>query len=544
MNGFTYTLILEEPVLANSLSGDTNSARSLPFIPGGLVRGALVPAYLKSKGLNEIKADNTEYGEFSRLFLKNSTRFLHAYPVCNDKRMLPTPLAWKEYKDQQAGVIQNFAHTIKTDPTLKNASFPFYVLNGGKVARAKHEWQVNVHTQRDAVYGRAKGEGQGAVFRYEALPAGLHLEGMILAGDKTDADILKQMLPEYIMLGKARTAGYGRARIKIGKDIDDAWREDDSSPLSNNKATHFILTFLSNAILRDANGQATLDPLPALKAVLGANDLQIKNTFHSSEIVGGFNRQWGLPLPQSQVLGAGSVLVVESASGVEKEALAKLERSGLGERKAEGFGRVAVSVNPQKHFDLETGKLKFETKAPASLIPAEEPVADLMLKRLLRRELDEKVLSAVINAVSGYKGGVKNSQLSRWRVNLRSAIHAKKGMEDIREFYKKEDSRNSPSWQKMTRARINIKIMTKDEKEEEILKGIDRRLTEWLDGLTQDQSKIWNMLGYFGTEKPTKNIETRKLEADKEFEVEYSLRLMDAVMASMTKKNAEGGDNG
>ncbi len=545
MNGFAYTLILEEPVLANSLSGDTNSARSLPFIPGGLVRGALVPAYLKSKGLNEIKADNTEFGEFSRLFLKNSTRFLHAYPVCSDKRMLPTPLAWKEYKDQQAGVIQNFAHTIKTDPTLKNVSFPFYVLNGDKVVRAKHEWQVNVHTQRDAVYGRAK-EGQGAVFRYEALPAGLHLEGMILAKDKTDADTIKQLLPEYIMLGKARTAGYGRARIVIGKDIDDNWREDEASELPTGKANTFTITFLSNAILRDANGQATLDPLAALKAVLGANDLQIKKTFHSSEIVGGFNRQWGMPLPQSQALGTGSVFVAESASGVGKEALLHLERSGMGERKAEGFGRVAVSANPKEHFDLnaENGKLKFETKAPASLIPAEEPVADLMLKRLLRRELDEKVLSAVINAVSGYKGGVKNSQLSRWRVNLRSAIHAKKGMEDIREFYKKEDSRNSPSWQKMTRARINIKIMTKDEKEEEILKGIDRRLTEWLDGLTQDQSKIWNMLGYFGTEKPTKNIETRKLEADKEFEVEYSLRLMDAVMASMTKKNAEGGDNG
>lgn len=528
MNGFTYTLILEEPVLANSLSGDTNSARSLPFIPGGLVRGALVPAYLKSKGLNEIKADNAKFGEFSRLFLKNSTRFLHAYPVCNDKRMLPAPLAWKEYKDQQAGVIQNFAHTIKTDPTLKNVSFPFYVLNGDKVVKAKHEWQVNVHTQRDAVYGRAKGQGKGAVFRYEALPAGLHLEGMILAKDKTDADTIKQLLPEYIMLGKARTAGYGRARIVIGKDIDDTWREDEASELPTGKANTFTITFLSNAILRDANGQATLDPLAALRSVLEVNDLEIKNTFHKFETVGGFNRQWGLPLPQSQALGAGSVFVAESTSGVEREALAKLERLGMGERKAEGFGRVAVSVNPQKHFDLETGDLKFETKSSAPLLPSEEPIADLMLKRLLRRELDEKVLSAVINAVSGYKGGVKNSQLSRWRVNLRSAIHAKKGVEAMRDFYKKEDSRNSPSWQKMARARIKIG-------------DAPVRLTEWLNNLLETPESVWGMIGYEGA--PERKIGERPLSA-KIMDTEYSLRLMDAVLASMSKKNAEGGDNG
>ena len=45
MDGFTYTLTLQEPVLANSLGGDPNSANSLFYIPGGLVRGAAINAY-------------------------------------------------------------------------------------------------------------------------------------------------------------------------------------------------------------------------------------------------------------------------------------------------------------------------------------------------------------------------------------------------------------------------------------------------------------------------------------------------------------------
>lgn len=546
MNGFTYTLILEEPVLANSLSGDTNSARSLPFIPGGLMRGALINNYTGDK-----KAGDKD---FQRLFLNGKTRFLHAYPVGIYKReeqelvirrMLPTPISWKEYKDQSSSGIENFASQVKTDVDLKNASFPFYILENGVVVKAKHEWQVNVHTQRDAVYGRAKGQGKGAVFRYEALPVGLHLEGIVLAENKADADALQAMLPKHVMLGKARTAGYGRARIEIGSDLDDTWREDTSSSLPN-KTNSFTVTLLSDTILRDANGQVTLDPIPALKVILGVNDLETKHTFHKVEIVGGFNRQWGLPLPQSQALGAGSVIVVESASGVEKEALARLERLGLGDRKSEGFGRVTVSVNPKEHYDFDTenGKLKFESKKSASLLPAEEPVADLMLKRLLRRDLDEKILSAVIIAVSEYKGGVKNSQLSRWRVNLRSAIGSNTDVGKIRDFFKKEDSRNSPSWQKMTRVRVKIKKKEQDN-DKEVLKLIDIRLTEWMESLIENEADLWNMLGYLGDKQPIKTIGSKSLDARGNFETEYSLRLIDAVLASITKKNnVEGGSNG
>ncbi|HKJ38879.1 MAG TPA: hypothetical protein VJ972_08895 [Anaerolineales bacterium] len=522
MNGFTYTLILEEPVLANSLSGDTNSARSLPFIPGGLVRGAMINKYNGKK-----EADDKD---FQRLFLDGTTRFLHAYPVCNDQRMLPTPVAWKTYKDDFGGTrgVENFAAKIIDDPELKHTDFPFYIIDDDTIFKARHEWQVNVHTQRDAVYGRAKGAGKGAVYRYEALPAGLHLSGVILADDEADAKELKDLLNDPIMLGKARTAGYGRVRVETSEIFSD-WREDTSSDLPTGKTNKFTITFLSDAVLRDANGQVTLDPIPALQAIFKVNDLKGKHTFHKMETVGGFNRKWGMPLPQSQALAAGSVIVIESASGIEAKALEQLENSGLGERTAEGFGRVAVSVSSKKDFKLGTGKLKFETKIKASLLPAEEPVADLMLKRLLRRELDEKMLSAVIVAVNEYKGGVKNSQLSRWRVNLRSAIGApEKGLDKMREFYKKEDARNSPSWQKMTRARVKIG-------------NAPVRLTEWMDTLLKDPAGVWSMIGY--AQAPEKKLGTRPFNA-KNMNVEYSLRLMDAVMASMSKKNAEGGQDG
>lgn len=528
MNGFTYTLILEEPVLANSLAGDTNSARSLPYIPGGLVRGALVQLYGGEK-----KVSNPD---FKRLFLKGAARFLHAYPVCSEKRTLPTPLAWKTYKDDESTGVENFAHSIKSNPKLKNASFGFYTLKDGTVYKVKHEWQVNIHTQRDAVLGRAN-TGKGAVYRYEALPAGLHLKGAVLTDTKEDAETLRKLLePGSILLGKARTAGYGRARIITG-DLDAAWREDDTFPLPAGSVKEFTLTFLSDALLRDDNGQNTMDPLPALKKLLQVKDLKVKSAFHKKEVVGGFNRQWGLPLPQGQALGAGSLLVLSTDTGIQGDLLANLEASGMGERVVEGFGRVSVSGMPVERFDLKVGELKIEAPSVHALLPNEQPVADLMLKRLLRRNLDEKMMSTVIEAVKVYNGGVKNSQLSRWRVNLRSAIGAEKGMELIHEFYKKEAERNSPSWQKMMRARVSIR-----EKDKDALVYKSKRLTEWMESLIQKKASLWEMFGYL-EEQPVMSIGTQNIDGRKEFESEYSLRLMDAVLASLAKKNVEGGKN-
>ena len=55
MPGFTYVLELLEPLLANSLAGDANSAQSLPYVPGSLIRGALINVYRQTHQLDGLK---------------------------------------------------------------------------------------------------------------------------------------------------------------------------------------------------------------------------------------------------------------------------------------------------------------------------------------------------------------------------------------------------------------------------------------------------------------------------------------------------------
>jgi CRISPR-associated protein Csx10 len=494
MNGFTYTLTLLEPVLANSLGGEPNSANSLFYIPGGLVRGAAINAYKGVKDAGDEKVD------FRRLFLDGSVRFLNAYPVSENGRALPTPLQYKKPKYFEGGDLS----------TIKD----------GKVHALEEIWQINVHTQRDAESGHAK-EKAGAVYRYISLPAGLILEGAVLADESADAEKIKELLlneANTILLGKARTAGYGKARIETGE-----LKLNEGGELSTSKVDEFTLTLLSPAIVRDENGQPTLDISIALSARLGV-DVEVTKASRRGEVVGGFNRTWGLPLPQVTAIAAGSVFKVKAS--VDAIELEGLQDKGIGERRAEGFGRVMVNQDlPDiKRDDLWPNPVSATmTESEKSAGLSENPTAKLMVTRLARKELDEKVVHTARQMTEDYKGNIPNSQLSRWRVVIRTALD-KKNVTDLQNFLK--ESKGKTGWKKMEKARVKPG-------------GAPQRLTEWMEEWLENSAKLQEVL------KPQLDhrfsLGDNSFKFNDELNLEYRLRLLDAVLAVMAKKN--GGSN-
>ncbi len=529
MKGLHYTILLEEPVLANSLAGDTNSARSLPYIPGGLVRGALIGIHANGSELNA--ADEN----FRRLFLNGKTRFLPAYPEVNNKRSLPAPLAWKVGKHAEPGAsLYNFAEKIHEAVDMKTVGFDLWALQENNIYSLDQDWNINVHTQRDAVYGRAMGrivdedEARGAVFRYEALPAGLRLHGLIVTSRDEDTKLLINLLNDRsLMLGKARTAGYGKAHVEKVEPIKEDWRTELYWPwaLPIGDIKSFTLTFLSPALLRDANGQFTLDPLPALKEK--GIEVKTDKIFRSAEIVGGFNRTWGMPLPQCWAISAGSVIKFTSDTGVDASVLQTLEETGLGERLAEGFGCVAVDVSQPASTIWKKGISQVPaSKSSPKISVSSKSVGDLMLKRLLRRDLDSKVLAFVSKATKDYQGGLTGSQLSRWRIILRSVLGTNnpKEMKRLTDLFNKETERASTSWKKMERVRIRIDDKTP-------------RLTEWLGSALTELDQPWGMLGY--KSNPIQQAGSLLFTAGDDITFEYRLRMIDSVLAALAKKNSK-----
>jgi len=513
MNRILYTLTLEEPILASGLDGEPNSAQSLPYIPGGAVRGAFIQAFS-----GKMDAEGTD---FRRLFLNGDTCYLNAYPLVNGERALPTPRTWqverKPAKDANKKVYRQAPDGLDT----KNASFAFWTIENASLNRVDIDWQVNVHTLRDAKLGRSTSEA-GAVYRYVALPAGMQLQGAILAQSLEDANKLKDSLHgKTILLGKARTAGYGAAKIEL-KEISGDWYEWKSP---GDLTGSVSLTLLSPAIVRDASGQYSLDPTTALKACLD-DSVEVEVVQRHSVLIGGFNRAWGLPLPQMTAIAAGSVFTITGAS---RDKLKQLAQIGFGERRAEGFGRVALNLDlPSAEMPLVDIPIIL-VSPQASSLPADDPQAKQMLERLMRRDLDEQVIRVARSLTSNYKGGLPNSQLSRWRVILRDALPGK-DVNRVIAFCEK--AKGKPGWKKMEKVRLS-------------LDGGNPRLTEWIESLLagdKDWQGLWE--AHF---KRSRKIGSTAL-SSQALADEYRLRLMDAVLAVLSKQNnsseGEGGANG
>ena len=511
MNGFIYTLTLQEPVLANSLGGEPNSANSLYYIPGGAIRGAAILAY----GSDNDAAES----EFKRLFLNGETRFLNAYPLMNKTRVLPAPLSWQVKRKPAPGdekkVYKNTA-SAPADVDTKSAPFSFWQLDDQTLHSADEKWQINIHTQRDAVRGRATAEA-GAVYRYIALPAEMKLQGAIITQNAADAKKVEALLKDKtILLGKARTAGYGHAYVETAP-MPENWRES-GQPLAVSET--FTLTLLSPMLVRDERGQFSLDIQPDLTARLGVAPA-IEKTERHAEIIGGFNRKWGLPLPQVTAIAAGSVFTVNA--NVTAEKLLELESTGIGERRAEGFGRVTVNLVTPDEMKWKTDEPDLAVLANGTIAEG-DPLAKLMLTRLLRRDLDEQILHCARQAVEKYNGSVPNSQLSRWRVIVRDALE-KRDIPRLQKFA--DDSKDKTGWKKMEKAKINFNNQS-------------YRLTEWIKSLLENP----DMLNRAWEEDflPERKLGLNSISLNEDLNAEYRLRLLDAVLAIMSKKS--GGKDG
>lgn len=422
MKAIRYRITLLEPALVASFGGAPDSVEALDYLPGSVLRGVFIGKYLRANRGREL--DITDSAT-RRLFFDDSTRFLNGYPLDRlDKRMLPTPRSWRKKKGDE-NVVFDFAVESKEDD-FNAAGEPLCSL-GEENARLHHpERLLTVHTTRTRRFGRAMNatkhklqddDTPGAVYRYDALAANQVFEAVILCDRNEDAGLLKPFIEGDIFLGKSRSSGYGRAKIELS-DIDDEWQEAPFDKAHN----AFIMTLLSDTLMRDQNGSYTTNARVFQRLVstrLGV-ELRLRDAFVKSHVVGGFNRKWGLPLPQALALQAGSVLVFETDQAPASEKLDALLWQGIGERRAEGFGRIGVNWHTRECLAVDSITASEQTKSADIQQKASREIAQQMLERLLRKRLEEKLYGYV--ARFDIKDTPYKSQLSRVRAVAQQAL--------------------------------------------------------------------------------------------------------------------------
>lgn len=307
MNALTFNIHLLEPVLATQPGGgDPNSAVGFDFIPGSVIRGALIAKYLQGK---KVDAGNDD---FRGLFFDGTVRFLNAYIRSQTgKRTLPAPFSWHVEKDTEKPVYDvaiddSIINKDDSGTVWKHVSNPFCCIRKDEADEQQTEFynpsaQIKIHTARA---DRQKvTEGESTIFRYLALDAGQTFTGVILADEISDINSIKNILSDgtVLSIGKSHLAGYGHVKIDNLND-QTGWKEYETD--DEDTECSIIVTLLSDAIVRSKTGAYTASIEPVL------------NTSHEKAymrtcIRGGFNRTWNLPLPQILAVQAGSVFVYE-----------------------------------------------------------------------------------------------------------------------------------------------------------------------------------------------------------------------------------------
>lgn len=522
-----YTLEAVDPLLLTRLEGDPNSSVSFPYVPGSMVRGALIASYLRGR-----KMDLPGQPEARHLFFDGSVRYLPAYPVDSDgMRSLPAPLSWFHEKKEPlhpGATIHDLAMGEGASLRLpKSVGEQFCRWSGTRVELVKPVWQINVHTARDRVKGRAT-EDEGAVFRYQALAAGTRLSGLVLLADRGDADAVEELFAADLWLGRSGSAGYGRARI-----LESVWEENGpgetgEQPSDMAEGDRLVVTLLSDTILRGGDG-TFLDTLPphVLPPAIGGS-VKPDGEFKRVVAVGGFNTKWGLPLCQAHALQAGSVFRFAVKAPIAAYDLQRLQDEGVGERRVEGFGRAGVSwhtgtapLTVVPPVDVARDEEEEPTPPPPIILTEDSSrLARQMSERLLRRDLDRRLAQMVHGPGCRVFMPPKRAQLSRLRAIALDALPAG----DVGRLiaFLSDD---------------NLKSHARDEYDTARIGEEHTRLRAWLTARLKAPETVWQELQIKEVGGP--EFGQVHAEGTPALAQEYTIRLVEGVLHRATKEQGD-----
>ena len=442
-----YRLTLKAPVVIPTVDGDPNTVVTRIDVPGTHLWG--VAAWHCLQQLNHTPADP----EFRQAFLDGGLRFLTAYPEADDppQRLIPIPHSIRELKEDET-LVDFVEKPPDNDTSTKRLERHYARLDTSVLKTRAVKKERNYHHARvanDRRIGRALGTDVtdgGAFFRYEAIQASQKFQGAVL-GTEEYLKKLKHWLEEVdlVRLGRSRSAQYGEAKFE--------WVDPNTEPQELQELTEWngflkkhevlelkpiedcdskqclIITTLSPLlVVNDCGHPEARFPECELIEILGldVSALELSWSYTRTEMIGGYQAHLGLPRQQWPAIASGSVFAFnipypcnEEDRHLQKEQLLQLERNGLGLRKGEGYGRVAV--NRQDNIGSKEKILADPDTANPGASPP-KGVQNLLCGVIRTRCLSEIQQKAMTDADKIARSSVKipsNSLLGRLRLFLK-----------------------------------------------------------------------------------------------------------------------------
>jgi len=317
---------------------------------------------------------------------------------------LPAPMIWHRRKDRHSHDVVNVAQR-RADPLERRQA----MRSGHVVQAGPGAWHlltpvmsVSTHAVIDDDAGRPTSD-RGGVFTYLGLAPGTRLvTDIVLPGGVQ----LALAAGDRLRLGRSRKDDFGQVQVLAVRQVSGPGAPGVSA------GAQLRVWCVSDVLLRDVWGAP--DPSPQALAAELERRLRVPAELCSQVPAGlvahayraarreSFHARWGRPRPSLVGLTAGSVITVRVGADVLGSMLAAIQRDGVGERTAEGFGQV--------RFDAPevTVTAPLLTPFPGMVLPEEPPsgplppIPDALERAAVTAEIARGVaitLSAGVDAV-------------------------------------------------------------------------------------------------------------------------------------------------
>mgnify|MGYP001501817856 CR=1 FL=1 len=426
------TIDVEEPLKINEVLRSSDSTRALKYIPGHVLRGALVHAYLQD-------ALDTEH-----IFHPDRIQFWNGYLVVKGKRSLPFAQHLFETKadaksDKKVKTVYNsldekeFAEIELQSPVRVNRHM--MTLDEGTIIGADVETTSSLHININGPDGR---RSDALMYRYEAIAPKQQFQAVIQVGENHDfVEWLKNKNDFYVWLGGARNSGYGRSRVTVQTGNENTEMPKQTGSFSE----ELYIMATSDWILYNEHGQliSAIDD-EWLSEQLGAT-VQLVGQVVNTEWSGGYISHWRAYQPMVRAVKAGSIFRYRIVDGsIDEVKLQELIHRGVGSRTNEGFGRfIALPDWNYKKIQLEAEKATFESLEKRRLHNKErEQLESTLLKRAITSGRIQEIVFDEVNRWYDLTGADKLKQIntSQWSKLLQVTTDVLRAETDVRSVYK------------------------------------------------------------------------------------------------------------
>jgi len=346
----------------------------------------------------------------------------------NGRPARATPLGWLVPKQtgNDATITDCLLERPKAGVQLRRVSTPFITVDTKSVARPVEVLTTtDAHAVIDPATGRPTSEVGGLFVRQAIRPGTEFATTVRWRAGLLQRESVEDALKGRWRVGTARRSGYGAVDVSMADPPDAA----DAPPPSTGSTV--IAEALSDVLVRD--DRLRWDPTPS--GLAGALSVAGWTFTPAGPGTGsdpdatavsrfdGWHARWSLPRPSLGGLAAGSRVILRCDAAGQPADLLNLLQRGVGERVAEGFGRVklslptpiATALSAAAHKPPDLPRL-MPNHDPAAAGHLEENDAELIAtirSAALRRRVQLALHSAKLVAVSDGKPGA--SQLGALR---------------------------------------------------------------------------------------------------------------------------------